>query len=142
THAKVYVRRWRGRSSPMTSTSRVFAILSLFTSQRAIWQPDEINEALGYSRPTGSRSVHELVAAGMLHKVSAGRYALGARILELDYQLRQSDPILRAAGPVMQRLASRTGFDAVLTVLFAGPRIIDIHRSGGQQDLELAYGRG
>lgn len=126
----------------MSSASRIFAILGLFTRERPVWQPDEINEALGYSRPTGYRSVKELVDAGMLQKVSAGRYALGARIIELDYQLRQSDPVLLAAIPVMKSLAEASGYDAVLSVLYAGPRIVDIHRANGEQGLELTYGRG
>lgn len=126
----------------MSSPGRVFAILDLFSQDRPVWQPDEINEALGYSRPTGYRYVKELVDAGMLQKVSAGRYALGGRIIELDYQLRQSDPVLLAAIPVMQRLSERTGFDAVLTVMFAGPRVVDIHRISADKDLQLAYGRG
>jgi DNA-binding IclR family transcriptional regulator len=126
----------------MSSPAKVFAILDLFTQERPIWQPDEINEALGYSRPTGYRYVKELVEVGMLQKVAAGCYALGGRIIELDYQVRQTDPVLLAADPVMQRLAGRTGFDAVLTVMFAGPRVIDIHRVSTQKELKLAYGRG
>lgn len=126
----------------MSSSAKVFAILDLFTRERPVWQPDRINEALGYSRPTGYRYVKELVEAGMLQKVSAGSYGLGGRIIELDYQLRQTDPVLLAAGPAMQALASRSGFDVVLTVMFAGPRVIDIHRVSSERDLHLAYGRG
>lgn len=126
----------------MSSPARVFAILDLFTSERPIWHTDEINESLGYARPTGYRYVKDLVEAGFLQKVSAGRYSLGGRIIELDYQLRQSDPVLLAATPAMQKLATRTGFDAVLTVMFGGPRVIDIHRVSAQKDLHLSYGRG
>jgi DNA-binding IclR family transcriptional regulator len=126
----------------MSSPSRVFAVLDLFTRERPVWQPDQINEALGYSRPTGYRYVKELVDAGMLQKVAAGQYSLGGRIIELDFQLRQTDPVLLAALPAMQRLSSEAGFDAVLTVLFAGPRVIDIHRTSADKDLQLAYGRG
>ena len=85
----------------MSSSSNVFAILGLFTQERPVWQPDEINAALGYTRPTGYRYVKELVEAGMLQKVSVGRYALGGRIIELDYQLRQTDPVLLASVPAM-----------------------------------------
>lgn len=126
----------------MSSSSKVFAILGLFTQERPVWQPDEINEALGYTRPTGYRYVKELVDAGMLQKVSAGRYALGGRIIELDYQLRQTDPVLLAAAPVMSETARSSGYDLVLSVLYAGPRVIDIHRVGGDERLELIYGRG
>ena len=126
----------------MTSPSRVFAILDLFSHEHPVWQPDEINAALGYSRPTGYRYVKDLVDAGLLQKVSAGRYALGGRIIELDYQLRQSDPVLLAAIPVMEKLAATSGYDAVLSVLFGGPRVIDIHRVTVEKTLELSYGRG
>jgi DNA-binding IclR family transcriptional regulator len=119
----------------MSSPARVFAVLGLFSSERPVWQPDEINEALGYSRPTGYRYVKELVEAGLLQKGSAGRYALGGRIIELDYQLRQIDPVLLAAMPAMQALAARTGFDAVLTVMYGGPRVIDIHRVSAGKEL-------
>lgn len=126
----------------MSSSSKVFAILGLFTQERPVWQPDEINEALGYTRPTGYRYVKELVDAGMLQKISAGRYALGGRIIELDYQLRQTDPVLLAAAPAMATVARRSGYDLVLSVLYAGPRVIDIHRASGAEKLELSYGRG
>lgn len=126
----------------MTSPARALAVLDLFSRERPAWQPDEINEALGYTRATGYRYVKDLVEAGFLQKVSAGRYALGGRIIELDYQLRQSDPVLLAAVPVMESLAATTDLDVVLSVLFGGPRVIDIHRVSVQQRLKLAYGRG
>ncbi len=107
-----------------------------------MWQPDEINEALGYTRPTGYRYVKELVEAGMLQKTAAGRYALGSRIIELDYQLRQTDPVLLASAPAMMMVAKRSGYDLVLSVLYAGPRVIDIHRANGTESLVLTYGRG
>jgi len=74
----------------MSSPERTLAILGLFSGERPIWQPDAINAALGYSRPTGYRYVKALVAAGLLHRLEPGLYCLGPRIIELDYQLRQS----------------------------------------------------
>jgi DNA-binding IclR family transcriptional regulator len=126
----------------MTSPARALAVLDLFSRERPVWQPDEINAALGYTRATGYRYVKDLVEAGLLQKVSAGSYALGGRIIELDYQLRQSDPVLLAAIPTMERLAAATGYDTVLSVLFAGTKVVDIHRVNGRGSLALAYGRG
>lgn len=126
----------------VSSTSRVFAVLGLFTAARPHWHVDEIHRQLGYARATGYRYVRELVAAGLLQKVGAGRYALGARIIELDYQLRQTDPVLLAAAPCMARLAKASGLDAVLTTLFAGPRVVDTHRVCADGTLALRYGRG
>lgn len=126
----------------MSSPSRVFAILDLFTEENPVWQPDNINTALGYSRPTGYRYVKELVEAGLLQKISAGNYALGGRIIALDYLLRKTDPILSAADPIMRKLAANTSFDAALSVMFAGPQVIDIHRVNAEKNLHLSYGRG
>jgi len=126
----------------MTSPSRVLTILGLFSREHPVWQTDEINEALGYTRATGYRYVKDLMEFGLLRKVSAGSYALGGRIIELDYQLRESDPLLLAAIPAMERLSAQTGFDSVLSVLFEGPRVIDVHRVSVQGSLQLTYGRG
>jgi DNA-binding IclR family transcriptional regulator len=125
----------------MTSPARVLAILNLFSAQRPIWHTDEINDAMGYTRATGYRYVKDLVEAGFLQKVSGGRYSLGARIIELDYQLRRSDPVLLAAVPVMDELVRKARLDAVLTTMF-GDRIIDVYRASADATLQLGYGRG
>ena len=106
-----------------------------------MWHADEINEALGYARPTGYRYVKDLVEAGFLRKVSAGRYALGMRIIELDYLLRRTDPVLLAAAPVMEVLTRKTRLDGVLTAMF-GMKVIDTYRASFDPTLELGYGRG
>lgn len=126
----------------MSSPARVLAVLALFTPERPVWHTDEINEALGYARATGYRYVRELVETGFLRKVAAGRYALGPRIIELDYQLRRSDPVLLAAAPVMDALMARSGLDVVLSSLFGGMQIVDIHRVSPDGLLQLQYGRG
>jgi DNA-binding IclR family transcriptional regulator len=125
----------------MTSPARVLAILNLFGEERPVWHTDEINEAMGYTRATGYRYVKDLVEAGFLQKVSGGRYSLGARIIELDYRLRRSDPVLLAAVPVMDQLARKARLDAVLTTMF-GMKVIDIYRASADASLQLGYGRG
>lgn len=125
----------------MSSPSRALALLDLFSESRPVWHTDEMNDALGYTRATGYRYVRDLVEAGFLQKVSAGRYALGPRIIGLDYQLRRSDPVLLAAAPVMEDLVRRSRLDCVLTTMY-GTQVIDTHRVSGDAALELAYGRG
>ncbi len=125
----------------MTSVARALAILDVFTPEHPVWQTDELIAALSYTRPTGYRYIRELVAAGFLQKVAAGRYALGARIVVLDHQLRQTDPVLQAAAPHLASLAADTGLDVVLSAMFNG-QVVDTFRTGAHIDLELAYGRG
>lgn len=112
----------------MSSPAKVLSILSLFSSEHPVWQPDEICQALHFTRATGYRYMKELVDFGLLKKVAAGNYALGARIIELDYQLRQSDPVLLAADAIMHELSAKTDREVVLTVLINRKQIIDIHR--------------
>lgn len=112
----------------MSSPAKVLSILSLFSSEHPVWQPDEICHALHFTRATGYRYMKELVDFGLLKKVAAGNYALGARIIELDYQLRQSDPVLLAADAIMHELSTKTDREVVLTVLINRRQIIDIHR--------------
>jgi DNA-binding IclR family transcriptional regulator len=116
-------------------------VLDVFTSERPVWHADEISQALSYSRATGYRYVRDLIEAGFLQKVSAGYYALGPRIILLDYQLRQSDPVLQAAVPIVEALAARTGLDVVLSAIF-GAQVVDTYRSNRGTTLQLAYGRG
>ncbi|MEO8523630.1 MAG: IclR family transcriptional regulator C-terminal domain-containing protein [Caldimonas sp.] len=125
----------------MTSPSRVFAVVSLFSEDRPVWHTDDINVALDYKRATGYRYVKELVEAGFLQKVAAGRYALGMRFIELDYLLRRTDVVLLAAAPVMEELTRKTRLDGVLTAMF-GMKVIDTYRASVDPTLELGYGRG
>ncbi len=125
----------------MTSPARALAILDLFDEQHPVWHTDEINDTLGYTRATGYRYVKDLVETGFLQKVSAGRYSLGSRIIELDYQLRRSDPVLLAAAPVMDELVRKARLDSVLTTIL-GTKAVDIYRASINPSLELSYGRG
>lgn len=125
----------------MSSASRVFAILNVFSPEQPVWATDDIIRQLGYTRPTGYRYVRELVEAGFLQKVSAGRYGLGVRIAMLDLQLRQTDPVLRAAIPGMHRLVAQTGFDVVLSA-FWNQQVVDTHRVSPDDRLAIKYGRG
>jgi DNA-binding IclR family transcriptional regulator len=126
----------------MSSTARAFAVLGLFSKTRSIWHTDDIIASLGYSRASGYRYVKELVDAGFLQKVAAGRYALGPRIVELDYQLRQTDPVLLAAVPIMNALAQRTRLNVVLSALFGRDRVVDTHYARVGNGVNLGYGRG
>lgn len=125
----------------MSSLSRMLAVLDLFDNEHPTWAADEICEALNYSRPTGYRYVKELVAAGLLMRLAGSVYSLGPRIIVLDYNIRQNDPVLHVAMPIMREVVETTGCDCVLSGLF-GTQILDTHRETGIEGLRLSYGRG
>jgi DNA-binding IclR family transcriptional regulator len=120
----------------------MLAILSLFSRTHSIWHVHEIIESLRYSRASGYRYVKELVDAGFLQKVAAGRYALGPRIIELDYQLRQSDPVLLAAAPIMEALSQKSRLNSMLSAMYGLDQMIDSHHVRVDATLGLLYGRG
>ena len=125
---------------PAHTVSRALSVLDLFDAEHPVWSAEGICAALGCPIPTGYRYIRELVAAGLLRRVSGG-YALGARIILLDYVMRQADQLVQTAAPVMRALAARTGCDCVLTAVY-GEQILDVHRELGEAPLALAYGRG
>lgn len=127
----------------MRSPAKVLAILDLFNAENPVWTLEQINQTLHYSRTTGYRYLKELVDLGYLQKVAKGLYSLGPKIIQLDYHLRCSDPLLAAGQPEMQALAAATGLDSILSVQFFYERqIIDICRVSVQPEMVLEYGRG
>ena len=74
----------------MSSPARVLAILELFTIEQPVWSLEAINAELGYSRTSGYRDLKELADLGYLQKVAKGFYALGPKIIQLDYQLNRA----------------------------------------------------
>ncbi len=107
-----------------------------------MWTGEDIGEAMGYSRPTAYRYIRSLVDAGLLNKARAGSYVLGQRIVQLDYQMRQSDPVLRASHEVMDRLAHETGLIAVLSSMSADA-FFDIHYANQpNRALPFVFARG
>lgn len=123
------------------SIGRALSILDLFTVKAPSWTAEQICEERRLSIPTGYRYIRELVAAGLLARGSGGRYSLGPRIIALDYTIRQADPLLHVAAPVMRDLVRRTGCACVISTLL-GDQILDTHRESGAEPLRLAYGRG
>ena len=88
----------------MSSLERMLALLDLFTEANPVWSVDEIAAKFGYTRSTAYRYVRELSDAGLLTPAATARYSLGPRIIQLDRQLRTSDPLLRAMETVKPAL--------------------------------------
>jgi DNA-binding IclR family transcriptional regulator len=125
----------------MSSLSKMLSILDLFTVEKPTWSSEAICEWLGCSAPTGYRYLRELVTAGLLLRLGNGSYALGPRIMTLDYQLRTVDPFFKAGQSLMRELSTQTGCDCVMTRIF-DEEIVDTHHEFGADGLRLAYGRG
>lgn len=113
-----------------SSLERMLAVLDLFDQAHGVWSVDEISAATGYTRSTAYRYVGELTDAGLLAQAAPGQYSLGPRIIQLDRQLRDSDPLLaamRALEPSLPRwsrerlwLLCRVFRDAVTCIYQSG----------------------
>ncbi|ABO58530.1 MULTISPECIES: IclR family transcriptional regulator [Burkholderia] len=124
----------------MSSLTKMLSILDVFSSSATSMTAEEIAEHMGFSRTTCYRYVKELASVGLLVG-SNGRYTLGPRIIHLDYNMRQSDPTLNAAKPVIQHLVQVTGGDALVSTLF-DEQIINVMHESGAENLQLGFGRG
>jgi len=125
----------------MSSLSRMLAVLDLVTAESPATTAEAVAQKLDCSLPTAYRYVRELAAAGLLRRGSGGTYLLGPRAIELDYQMRVTDPLLLAGRAAFQSLCEATGCDVVLASVY-GDRIITIHQLQGSEGVSATYGRG
>lgn len=100
------------------SLARMLNVLDLFSESEAVWSTADIIEALETSRSTGYRYIKTLHDAGLLTTVRNGYYSLGPRIIEMDLQIRQTDPLLLASHGVLEDLVDKIGHSALLCTAF------------------------
>ena len=101
-----------------SSLTKMLSILDLFSSNQAVLSTTAIIEALETSRSTGYRYIKALHSAGLLSTVGNGNYVLGSRIIELDLQIRNTDPLLQASKGVLEELVDTIGHSALLCTAF------------------------
>ena len=100
------------------SLAKTFQILDLFTEAEPVWSTAAIIEALETSRSTGYRYIKALHDAGLLTSVRNGCYSLGPRIIEMDLQIRLTDPLLLASHGVLEQLVEKIGHSALLCTAY------------------------
>ncbi len=124
----------------MTKFARMIDVLDLYSESNALLSAEDIAERLNVSRPTAFRYARELSAAGFLANYN-GRYSLGARIIMLDYRIREADPVLRAARAPMQQLAAETSHGVILCRMY-NDDVINVHHELGYDRRAVSFGRG
>ncbi|MFC9335963.1 IclR family transcriptional regulator [Arthrobacter sp. NPDC057009] len=100
------------------SLARMLHILELFSESGPVWSTVDLIDALETSRSTGYRYIKTLHDAGLLTSVRNGYYTLGPRIIEMDLQIRQTDPLLLASHGVLEDLVENVGHSALLLTAF------------------------
>ncbi len=116
-------------------------LLDAFTLKKPVRSTDELIKFTGSSRSTAYRYIRALQKFGLLSPVANGSWTLGSRILELDLQLRNCDPLYIAAGPMMRKLVERTGHTALLCTLYSDA-VICIRDQRGEGAPSGLFSRG
>ncbi len=111
--------RRKAGGQPANSLTRMLELLDLFTPAAPFWSADALIRYTGASRSTIYRHVRALHEAGFLRPVASGNYIVGPRVIELDRQLRQTDPLFIAGDRTMKRLVAATGHSVLLCALFS-----------------------
>jgi DNA-binding IclR family transcriptional regulator len=101
-----------------SSLAKMLHILQLFSETEPVWSPPALIEALETSRSTGYRYIKALHDAGLLSTASNGHYRLGPRVIEMDLQIRLTDPLLLASHGVLEDLVDRIGHSALLCTAY------------------------
>ncbi|MDO9437633.1 IclR family transcriptional regulator [Hydrogenophaga sp.] len=124
------------------AVSRALQILGLFTVEQPVLSVEWLVEHLRASRASVYRDIQALVHAGLLEKMDMRGYALGARIVELDRQIRLGDPLLHAAGALPQQLSRESGGTVLLCRLHARTVLCILEVTGSAPGLSVSYERG
>jgi DNA-binding IclR family transcriptional regulator len=119
----------------------LLAVLELFGEANPLWTPEEMMRALGYTRPTLYRCLKSLRESGLLMSTRGGRFALGPRIVEMDYLSQRADPLIAAAAPYLARLAAAHPCTALI-VRWYGDKMLCVASQSSILDPASSYPRG
>jgi DNA-binding IclR family transcriptional regulator len=125
----------------MTSLERMIGILDLFEGQQIEWTIEDLHARLGLTRSTLYRYLKVLTDAGLLTSLPDIGYMLGPRIAELDYHMRQFDPLIAASRPVMAQLADQFAGIALLCRRYRD-RVLCVHQVQKTVSFQSNYQRG
>ncbi len=130
------------RPAPKSSLARMLGVLDLFSEDEPVRTVDAAAAKLGLTRATAYRYVGELCDAGLLMRVAQGAYSLGPRIIELDRQIRQRDPLLTIGGRVTRGLLVPDRGQVILFCDLYRDKVLCTHQMSGGSGLALSYTRG
>jgi DNA-binding IclR family transcriptional regulator len=114
-------RQRRLRENPrMATQDKMLALLGAFSDDAPVWSADELAARFELPPSTCYRYLKSLHQAGLLARVGSGSYVVGPRVLELDRVSRLSDPVYTVGSTIVTALSRRTGYSALLSVLYSG----------------------
>ncbi|VCU69768.1 HTH-type transcriptional regulator KipR [Pigmentiphaga humi] len=124
-----------------SSLERMLRLLDAYTHERHAWNVDDLAAHFGFTPSSTYRYVKELCKAGLLVRLPRGVYAVGARVVELEALIRETDPVIRVGKPMLRGLAEETGCHVLLSNVY-GDHLLNVLVEPGIEPLELTYLRG
>jgi len=124
-----------------TSHERMLRVLDIIEEQSGGVTTEEMLQTLGFMRSTLYRYLKTLSAAGLVTSLPNVGYTFGPRIAELDYEMRNRDPLIIAAKPVMADLVREIPGISLLCRRYRD-RVLCVHQERGDVNFISAYERG
>ncbi len=116
-------------------------VLDLIEESPSPLTSDDMANRLGFTRSTLYRHLKNLSDAGLVTSFPDVGYALGPRIAELDYKMRNGDPLIIASRPVMAELVEAVPGIALLCRRYRD-RVLCVHQESHSADFATTYERG
>ncbi len=116
-------------------------VLDLIEESPSPLTSDDMADRLGFTRSTLYRHLKNLSDAGLVTSFPDVGYALGPRIAELDYRMRNGDPLIIASRPVMAELVEAVPGIALLCRRYRD-RVLCVHQESRSADFATTYERG
>lgn len=128
----------------VTSNEKILSALFLFTTNIPEWTVEDAAQELNVSSSTAYRYFRSLNRFGLLVQSSVGHYVLGPGAIALDRQIRLSDPLLKAAQPIMRAIV--VDYDGPSTALLSRRfrhQVVCVHQESAKPSpLTSSYERG
>ncbi|MDP3669074.1 MAG: IclR family transcriptional regulator [Telluria sp.] len=134
-------REKNGGDARRTSPEKLIEILELFEEEHLHWTPEQMMERLQCPRSTLYRYLRVLTNAGLVMSLSNTGYTLGPRIVEMDYMMRSSDPLITNGRPLLQALVKEIAGVALLC-RFYKDRVLCVHQESSASEIHSSYERG
>lgn len=129
------------QTRPRSSLERMIGILDLFQGRTLRWTFDAMAQHLGYPRSTLYRYLGILLDAGLLSSQPSIGFTLGPRIIQLDYELRASDPLIANGRLLLQTLVKESDGFGLLCRHYRG-QVLCVHQEAGASLISSGYERG
>lgn len=131
--------RPKGLNDPSV-LARLGVLLGIFGLNRPYLTVSDVAGLLKASDATAYRYLGELCQIGLLAR-HAHRYSLGPKVIELEYIMRQFDPVLGKEEETFRTLA-RSSSCHVLFCNYYGDTIVNVHHEKAEEPLNLTFTKG